>query len=87
MNSLSSCHHTHLIPALEHDHQPVIVDRDLLDQFPDQSLIVLFDLLLLSIQEFLDHLHLLPDTFLLGILQEQLLFLFPERDRGRLMRK
>ena len=46
--------HSHLNPALEPDHQPVIVDRDLLNQPRDQSLIVLVDLLLLSIQEVLE---------------------------------
>ena len=56
----------------------VVLDRDLLDQFPAQSLIVLLDRLLLPVQEILDHLHLLPDAFLLGILHEQPLFLFPD---------
>ena len=56
----------------------VVLDRDLLDQFPAQSIIVLLDRLLLPVQEILDHLHLLPDAFLLGILQEQPLFLFPD---------
>ena len=38
-NPLSSHHHIHLNPALEPDYQSVIVDRDLLDQLPDQPFV------------------------------------------------
>ena len=77
---MAECLHLYfcLKAGFELEGKVVIVDRDFLDQLPDKSLIVLVDLLLLSIQEVLDHLHLLPDAFLLGVFQEQPLFLFPD---------